>query len=100
MSLRAFSGALGVAVFSALTGCNAILGNESPTLRDGASAGNDGGASDAHVEAFAPLSDGGCPGETRACGAMCFDLLNDPANCGTCFHACPYGCAAGVCTVR
>jgi hypothetical protein len=40
-----------------------------------------------------------CPeaGETR-CGSACTSLQTDPANCGTCSHACTPGtCSAGVC---
>jgi hypothetical protein len=98
---RASCGAIGLALVVAAAGCNAILGNEPPTLRDGAtSAGDDGGIADAHAEAVAPLPDGGCPAETKSCGTACFNLSNDPANCGACGNVCEDGCTTGLCAPK
>ncbi len=98
MNRRTLLGTTGVTLFAALCGCNAILGNEAPSLRDGdASASTDAGANDASDEAIVPLSDGGCPGNTTACGSACFDLASSGAHCGECGRACDDGCTAGLC---
>ncbi|MBN1771676.1 MAG: hypothetical protein JXB32_10470 [Deltaproteobacteria bacterium] len=54
------------------------------------------------------LDDGGesssCTPGLAPCGGACVDLASDPANCGSCGHACPAGlhqvagCEGGVCT--
>ncbi len=50
-----------------------------------------------------PAADGTCPSGQSLCGtgkfAICVDLQNDPAHCGTCERACSPGiaCQAGVC---
>ena len=50
-----------------------------------------------------PAADGTCPSAQSLCGtgvfAVCVDLQNDPAYCGTCDRACSPGiaCQAGVC---
>jgi hypothetical protein len=100
MIRHALLGAAGVALAS-LVGCNAILGNEPPTLRDGdATSSGDAGATDATADAIAPLSDGGCPGETKACGAACFDLSSSAANCGACGTTCDDSCTKGLCAPK
>jgi hypothetical protein len=40
-----------------------------------------------------------CPPGQTICGAACVDMQSDPANCGTCGHACAVGglCKAGTC---
>jgi hypothetical protein len=101
MEPRSLLGAAGVMLLATLGGCNAILGNEPPTLRDGdATPIGDGGASDAPADGVAPLSDGGCPGATTACGTACFDLSISAANCGTCGNACDDACTAGTCAPK
>lgn len=39
-----------------------------------------------------------CPTGTVTCNGVCVDLLNDPANCGSCGNACAFICLGGVCS--
>jgi hypothetical protein len=61
--------------------------------RDGASAGDDLG------DASSGDGSGGCGAGQTSCNGTCVSTMTDPANCGSCGHACSgtFTCQAGVC---
>src|SRR5579884_2970045 len=62
--------------------------------------GNDDTTSNDAPPSDTPPSDGpGCTAPRLMCGSVCTDISSDPANCGSCGHACAGGqnCNGGSC---
>ncbi len=65
---------------------------------DAGSGTDTGGGMDAVTSDVAPV----CTGAQTVCTNRCADLQSDPANCGTCGHACAAAmvCTVGVCQIE